>query len=108
VHEREASSGGSPALVLGGAVGAVVGVGLLGAVVAWIRGTDVSSAMAIAYYFVGGVVFLVGSFPTGGFSLLRGRTRRKPTGGGAMAAQSMLLGALLLGVGVLLDLTNPF
>ena len=39
---------------------------------------------------------------------LRGKTRRKPTGGGAMAAQSMLLGALLLGVGVLLDIVNPF
>jgi hypothetical protein len=50
----------------------------------------------------------VGSFPTGGFSLLRGRTRRRPTGGGAMAAESMLLGALLLGIGVLLDVTHPF
>jgi hypothetical protein len=102
------TGGGSPALILGSAAGAIVGVGLLGAIVAWIRGSDVSSAMAIAYYFVGGLVFLVGSFPTGGFSLMRGRSRRKPTGGGAMAAQSMLLGALLLGLGVLLDVTNPF
>ena len=108
VEEREATGGGSPALVLGGAAAAVVGVGLLGAIVAWIRGSDVSSAMAIAYYLVGGIVFLVGSFPTGGFSLLRGRTRRRPTGGGAMAAQSMLMGALLLGIGVLFDVTNPF
>ena len=108
MDEPEATSGGSPALVLGGVAASLLGVGLLGAVVAWARGSDVSSAMAIAYYFVGGLVFLVGSFPTGGFSLIRGKTRRKPTGGGAMAAQSMLLGALLLGLGVLIDLTNPF
>jgi hypothetical protein len=106
--EVSTSGGGSPAVVLGAIGGAVVGVGLLGAIVAWIRGSDVSSAMAIAYYFFGGLIFLVGSFPTGGFSLMRGKSRRKPTGGGAMAAQSMLLGALLLGLGVLLDVTNPF
>ena len=105
--EREAS-GGSPALVLGGAAAAVLLVGVVGALVAWIRGSGVSSSMALAYYFVGAVVFLVGSFPTGGFSLLRGKTRRRPTGGGAMATQSMLMGALLLGVGVVLDLTHPF
>jgi hypothetical protein len=108
VDEPEATGGGSPALILGVVAAAVAGVGLLGAVIAWIRGSDVSSAMALAYYFVGGLVFLVGSFPTGGFSLLRGPTRRKPTGGGAMAAQSMLLGALLIGAGVLIDVTNPF
>jgi hypothetical protein len=108
VDEPQATGGGSPALVLGGVAAALIGVGLLGAAVAWIRGSDISSAMAIAYYFVGGLVFLVGSFPTGGFSLMRGKTRRRPTGGGAMAAQSMILGALLLGVGVLFDITNPF
>jgi hypothetical protein len=109
VEEPEVTrGGGSPAGVLGGVAGAVLGVGLVGAAVAWIRGSDVSAAMAIAYYLVGALVFLVGSFPTGGFSLLRGKTRRKPTGAGAMAAQSMLLGVLLLGVGVLMDVTNPF
>jgi hypothetical protein len=107
VEEHEVT-GGSPGIVLGVAAGAVLLVGLLGAIVAFVRGSGVSSSMAIAYYLVGGVVFLVGSFPTGGFSLLRGKTRRRPTGGGAMAAQSMLMGALLLGVGVLLDVTHPF
>jgi hypothetical protein len=107
VEEHEAT-GGSPGVVLGVAAGAVLLVGLLGGIVAFVRGSGVSSSMAIAYYLVGGVVFLVGSFPTGGFSLLRGKTRRRPTGGGAMAAQSMLMGALLLGVGVLLDVTHPF
>jgi hypothetical protein len=106
--EERGATGGSPALIAGVVVGAVLLVGLLGAVVAWIRDSNVSSSMAIAYYVVGGLVFLVGSFPTGGFSLMRGRTRRRPTGGGAMAAESMLLGALLLGLGVLLDVTRPF
>jgi hypothetical protein len=40
--------------------------------------------------------------------LARGRTRRRPTGGGAFAGPSMLLGALLIGVGVLVDFTHPF
>lgn len=106
--EEHGATEGSPGVVAGVVAGAVILVGLVGAAVAWIRGGNVSSAMAIAYYFVGGIVFLVGSFPTGGFSLLRGRTQRRPTGGGAMAAQSMLLGALLIGIGVLLDVTRPF
>jgi hypothetical protein len=106
--EQHGATGGSPGLIAGVVAGAVLLVGLIGAVAAWIHGGNVSWSMAIAYYFVGGVIFLVGSFPTGGFSLLRGRTRRRPTGGGAMAAESMLLGALLLGVGVLLDVTRPF
>jgi hypothetical protein len=108
VEEHRATGGGSPALVVGALFGAVLAVGLIGAVVAWVRDGNVSSSMAIAYYLIGGVVFLVGSFPTGGFSLLRGRTRRRPTGGGAMAAESMLMGALLLGIGVLVDVTRPF
>ena len=108
MEKQDASSGESPALVLSIVAGTVLLVGLIGAVVALARGSGVASAMAIAYYFVGGIVFLVGSFPTGGFSLLRGKTRRTPTGGGAMAAQSMLMGALLLGLGVLLDVTHPF
>jgi hypothetical protein len=54
------------------------------------------------------VVFLVGSFPTGGFSLLRGRTRRRPTGGAPFAVPSMLLGVILIGIGVAFDLFKPF
>lgn len=91
-----------------GVVGSIVVVGAVGAVVAWARGRGVNSSMALAYYFVGCLVFLVGSFPTGGFSLARGRTRRRPMGGGAFAAPSMLLGVLLIGVGVAVDLTHPF
>ena len=106
--EEHDASRGSPALVLGGVVGFVLLVGLAGAIVALARGHSVSGSMAVAYYLSGAIVFLVGSFPTGGFSLLRGKTRRRPMGGGAMAAQSMLLGVLLLGIGAVLDVTHPF
>ena len=91
-----------------GTIGSILVVGLVGALVAWIRGRGYNPSIALAYYFVGGIVFLVGSFPTGGFSLTRGRTRRRPTGGGAFAGPSMLLGTLLIGVGVLIDFTQPF
>ena len=106
--ETESSEYLTPTVFAAGAVGSIAVVGLVGALVAWVRGRGVDSSIALAYYFVGGIVFLVGSFPTGGFSLARGRTKRRPTGGGAFAVPSMLLGALLIGVGVLVDLTHPF
>jgi len=98
----------SPMIFVVGTIGSILVVGLVGALVAWIRGRGYNTSIALAYYFVGGIVFLVGSFPTGGFSLTRGRTRRRPTGGGAFAGPSMLLGTLLIGVGVLIDFTQPF
>jgi Na+/melibiose symporter-like transporter len=107
-EERESTTGLTPAIFVAGTLGSILVVGLVGALVAWIRGRGADTSMALAYYFVGGIVFLVGSFPTGGFSLARGRTRRRPTGGGAFAAPSMILGTLLIGVGVLIDFTHPF
>jgi hypothetical protein len=107
-EEREPSGALSVATFAAGALISVLVVGGVGALVAAIRGSSVNSSIALAYYFVGGIVFLVGSFPTGGFSLARGKTRRRPMGGGAFAAPSMLLGALLIGVGVLVDFTHPF
>jgi hypothetical protein len=98
----------TPRLFVTGTLGSIIGVGLIGAVIGWARGRGMNSAIALAYYFVGSVVFLVGSFPTGGFSLLRGRTRRRPTGGGPFAVPSMLLGAILIGVGVAFDILEPF
>ena len=87
----------------------VVVTGLVGALVALARGRSVAGGMALAYYLVGSVVIIAGSAPTGGFSLLRGRwSRRRPTGGGSYALQGILLGGLLIGLGVLLDLTRPF
>ena len=107
VDEPERAAG-TPAVAAATVVGAILLVGLVGALIAWARGSSVSSAMALAYYFVGSIVFLVGSFPTGGFSLMRGRSRRRPIGGGAFAGPSMLMGGLLIGLGVLLDVTHPF
>jgi hypothetical protein len=106
--EDRASALPAPARVAAGVVGAVCCVGLVGAVVAWVRGSGFSSSVAIAYYFVGSITFLVGSFPSGGFSLMRGRTRRRPMGGGAFAAPSMLVGVLMIGLGVLVDVTQLF
>ncbi len=98
----------APAIFIASAAGAIVVTGLIGALIAWLRGKNVDPSMALAYYFVGSIVFLVGSFPSGGFSLVRGRSQRRPIGGGAFAAPSMLLGALLIGVGVAVDITHPF
>jgi hypothetical protein len=63
--------------------------------------------MAGAYYLVGAGLFLIGMFPTGGFSMIRGTiTRRKPTG--ARQEAQFLMGLALIAVGVLFDLTRPF
>ena len=119
---QESTTGLTPAIFAAGTVGSIVLVGLVGALVAWIRGRGVDASVALAYYFVGGIVFLVGSFPTGGFSLTRGRTRRRPTGGysmirgtitrrrpiGARQEPVFLLGLVLVGLGVVVDLTRPF
>jgi hypothetical protein len=107
-EEKESTTGLTPMVFLVGTIGSIVVVGLVGALIALIRGRGANTSIALAYYFVGAVVFLVGSFPTGGFSLTRGRTRRRPTGGGAFAAPSMILGALLIGAGVIVDITHPF
>jgi hypothetical protein len=98
----------SPLQVAAAIVGTVVVVALLGAVVALIRDRSVSLSMAYAFYFVGCIVFLAGTLPTGGISLFKSPTRRRPTGGNPYALSSVLFGVLLLGIGVLLDLTKPF
>jgi hypothetical protein len=86
---------------------AAVAVGLLGAVVAWATGHAVSSGLTAAYYIVGSALFLVGMFPTGGFSVIRGTiTRRRPTG--AAKEPVFLIGLVLIGLGVVADLTRPF
>jgi len=95
-------------IFLASVAGSILVVGAIGAAVAWGRGRGYNSSIALAYYFVGGLVFLVGSFPTGGFSLLRGRSQRRPTGGGPFAVPSMLLGGTLLGIGVAVDVLRPF
>ena len=88
-------------------LGLAFGVALLGGVVGWATGHSVSGGIAGACYLVGAVLFLIGMFPTGGFSMIRGTiTRRKPTG--ARQEAYFLMGLLLIAVGVLFDLTRPF
>jgi hypothetical protein len=108
MDDETKEEGITPAIFAAGALGSVVAVGLIGAVIAWARGRGINSSIALSYYFVGSVVFLVGSFPTGGFSLIRGRTPRRPTGGGPFAIPSMLLGVILIGIGVAFDMMQPF
>jgi hypothetical protein len=85
----------------------IVVVGAIGAVIGLATGHDVSAAMAGAYYLIGAALFLIGMFPTGGFSMIRGTiTRRKPTG--ARQEAHFLMGLALVAVGVLFDLTRPF
>jgi hypothetical protein len=108
VEDQRTSNVLTPMIFLASVLGSILVVGAIGAAVAWGRGHSYNSSIALAYYFVGCLVFLVGSFPTGGFSLLRGRSPRRPTGGGPFAAPSMLLGGALLGVGVVVDVLRPF
>ncbi len=87
------------------AVGVAVGVGLLGALIALIGDRNYSSTIALSYYLVGCVLFIVGMFPSGGFSMIKGTiTRRKPIGAGPKPL--MLLGLLLIGLGVIADFSR--
>jgi hypothetical protein len=90
-----------------GIVAAAVALGLLGAIIAWATRHGVSGTIAAVYYIVGSVLFLVGMFPTGGYSMIRGTiTRRRPMG--ARQEPIFLLGLVLVALGVVFDLTNPF
>jgi hypothetical protein len=90
-----------------GTLAAAVAVGALGAVVAWATGHSAAGGMAGAYYVVGCLLFLVGMFPSGGFSMIRGTiTRRRPTG--SRQEPTFLVGLVLIGFGVIVDLTRPF
>ena len=88
-------------------VATAAGVGLLGAIVGWTTGRSVWSMIAAAYYIVGCLLFLIGLFPSGGFSMVRGTlTRRRPTG--ARQEPIFLLGLVLIAVGIVIDLARPF
>jgi hypothetical protein len=90
-----------------GTIAAAVGLGGLAAVIAWATGHGVSGTIAAVYYIVGSILFLVGMFPTGGYSMIRGTlTRRRPIG--ARQEPVFLLGLVLIGLGVIADLTRPF
>lgn len=83
--------------------GLAVGLGVLAAVIALATGHGVSATIAVAYYIVGCLLFLIGTFPTGGFSLLRGTvTQRRPTG--IRGEPIFLFGIVLIGLGVIADI----
>jgi hypothetical protein len=89
-----------------GTAAAAVGIGAVVAVIAWATGRDAARGVADAYYLVGAGLFLVGSFPTGGFSLLRGTlSRRKPTGVRHEPA-FLVIGMALITLGVVIDLAR--
>lgn len=95
-------------MFLAAAAGSILAVGLFGAIFA-LFGHKANTSIAVAYYIIGAILVIAGGFPTGGLSIIRMRvTRRAPTGSGSYALPSMLLGALLIGVGVLVDLYKPF
>jgi hypothetical protein len=84
-----------------------IGLGLVGAIVAWATDREIAATIAVVYYLVGCVMFLIGMFPSGGFSLARGTvTRRRPLGG--RLEPILVLGILLVALGVVLDVTRPF
>ena len=90
-----------------GVIGASFAVGLAAAIIAWATGHGVSSTMAAAYYIVGSILFLIGMFPSGGFSLVRGTmTRRQPMG--SRQEPVFLLGLVLIALGVVADVARPF
>jgi hypothetical protein len=90
-----------------GTIAAALVVGAIGAVVAWATGHGVSGGVAGAYYIVGCALFLMGMFPTGGFSMIRGTiTRRRPAG--SRQEPIFLVGLVLIGLGIVADLTRPF
>jgi hypothetical protein len=82
-----------------------VGIGLLATVIALISGRNVSSTIALSYYLVGSLLFLIGAYPTGGFSVIRGKsTRRRPMG--SRQEPLFLSGVVLIGLGVLADIAS--
>jgi hypothetical protein len=86
-------------------LGLAVGIGTLATLIALISGRNVSSTIALAYYIVGSLLFLIGAFPTGGFSVIRGKsTRRRPMG--SRQEPLFLSGVVLIGLGVLADLAS--
>ena len=90
-----------------GTLGAAVVVGALGAVVSKASGHSVAGGMAGAYYVIGCLLFLIGMFPSGGYSMIRGTiTRRRPTG--ARQEPIFIVGLVLIALGVVVDLTRPF
>jgi hypothetical protein len=87
-----------------GTVGGAVAVGGVAALIAWATGHRIWSGIAAGYYIVGCILFLIGMLPSGGFSMIRGTlTRRQPMG--SRQEPVFLLGLVLIGLGVAIDLS---
>ena len=85
-----------------GCAGLAVGLGVVAAVIAIVTDHGISTTIAFVYYVVGCLLFLIGTFPTGGFSLIRGTmTQRHPTG--FRGESIFLFGIVLIGLGVVAD-----
>jgi len=98
-------TGLGPALLRFGlaCAGLAIGLGVVAVVIALASDHSVSATIAVSYYIVGTLLFLIGTFPTGGFSLLRGTvTRRRPTG--IRGEPIFLFGIVLIGLGVIADI----
>jgi hypothetical protein len=86
-----------------GCAGLAVGLGGIATVIALATDHGVAATIAVAYYIGGCLLFLIGTFPTGGFSLMRGTmTRRRPTG--VRGEPIFLFGIVLIGLGVIADI----
>jgi hypothetical protein len=82
---------------------AAVALGAIATVIALLTGHGVTTTISVAYYLVGCLLFLIGVYPSGGFSLVRGTmTRRRPIG--AREEPIFLVGVVLVALGVIIDL----
>jgi hypothetical protein len=84
-------------------VASAIALGVIASVFALLTGHGVTTTISVAYYLVGCLLFLIGVYPTGGFSLVRGTmTRRRPIG--AREEPIFLVGVVLVALGVIIDL----
>ncbi len=82
--------------------GLAIGLGVVAVGIAFATDHRVSATIAVAYYIAGTLLFLIGTFPTGGFSLFRGTmTQRRPTG--FRGEPIFLFGIVLIALGVIAD-----
>jgi hypothetical protein len=88
-----------------GTVASAAAIAAVAALIALALGSSVSGGIAAAYYIVGALLFVIGMFPTGGYSMMRGKiTRRRPTG--SRQEPVFLLGLVLIALGVVIDVVR--
>jgi hypothetical protein len=108
VDQPQRATGVTARLFLAVVAGAILAAGLLGGLFALVRG-QTNTSIALAYYILGSLVVIAGFLPGGGIAGLRTRTeQRRPLGASGYALPSLLLGAVLVAVGVLVDVYHPF